>query len=355
MLDHTRDLGRRLQRFAPDKLAGRQISVDGSDLAFVAASPTRASPGALPLHLGGETFAVNCQPALLGHLFLFIQRQAIRVIELECRRSRQQAIHSGFRFVDENFFGYLERGGIAGLFVLHHSRHALDALHHLGVTGPHQFGREAGELIQVRILLTDEAGISNSAAHDLPENIAAAFVRWQHPVVYQECRSPRVIRVDAERYVGFRVVSIGDAEQFGRAVDYGPDQICVVVRKLALHHRGDALQTHSRVDRRARQRGQDAIGRTLILHEDQVPDLDKAAAAVVRKMLSLASRFGGFGSEIVVDLRAGSARPRVAHLPEIVRFIQAKDTVFRNARDPLPKRFGVVVVAKDRNVQLIFG
>ena len=54
-------------------------------------------------------------------------------------------------FIVEQFLRHLERGGVAMLFVLHHAGDALDALHHLGISVAHQFGDEAGELIEIRL------------------------------------------------------------------------------------------------------------------------------------------------------------------------------------------------------------
>ncbi len=68
----------------------------------------------------------------------------------------------------------------------------------------------------------------------------------------------------------------------------------------------------------------------------------------------LAAGLGGFGAQIVMDLRARSARAGLAHLPEIIFFIEAEDAVLRNARDFLPQLLGLVVLTKYRDVQLVF-
>ena len=91
------------------------------------------------------------------------------------------------------------------------------------------------------------------------------------------------------------------------------------------------------------------------LHEDQVPDLDEAAAGIVGKLLVLAARLGGLRTQIVVNLRARPARSGLAHLPEIVFLVEPEDAVLGNAGHLLPQLFGVVVLAKHRDVQLVLG
>ena len=98
-----------------------------------------------------------------------------------------------------------------------------------------------------------------------------------------------------------------------------------------------------------RQRRQDAVRRAIELHEDQVPQLDEALAGIVRE-LALAR----FRPEVVMDFRARPARPGLAHLPEIVRFVHAENTALRDARHFLPELFGVIVLAKNSDVKLVF-
>jgi len=47
----------------------------------------------------------------------------------------------------------------------------------------------------------------------------------------------------------------------------------------ALHHRGDALDSHAGVDRGPGQVDALAAGKLLELHEDEVPDLDEPVAS----------------------------------------------------------------------------
>ena len=89
-----------------------------------------------------------------------------------------------------------------------------------------------------------------------------------------------------------------------------------------------------------RQLGDDLARRLLILHEDEVPDLDEAVAVLVRAARRAARDMVAM---IVEDLRAGPARAVVAHRPEIVLGRDADDAAFGQAGDLLPQVEGLVV------------
>ena len=144
---------------------------------------------------------------------------------------------------------------------------------------------EPGQLVKIRIGRTRHARIPHRAPHDLAQHVAAAFVRRQHAVVNQKRRGPRVIRVDAQHGIGSRVALRKSRPISSPARSMiGLDQIRIVVREHALHHRRDALQTHAGIDRRPRQRRQLAVGIAIVLHEHQVPDLDEAPAGIIGKL-----------------------------------------------------------------------
>jgi len=139
-----------------------------------------------------------------------------------------------------------------------------------------------------------------------------------------------------------------DAGRFGAGADQRPHQVDVVVVVLALQHRGDALEAHAGVDRRPRQMRALAVGLRLVLHEDEIPDLDVAVAVGVGRAGRTA---GNLVAVVEEDFRARAARAGVAHRPEIVVGGDADDARFRQAGDALPQRERVVVVVIDRHPQ----
>src|SRR5262249_59444734 len=121
------------------------------------------------------------------------------------------------------------------------------------------------------------------------------------------------------------------------AGDDAPEDVDLVVRRHVLQHRGDALEAHARVDVLGRQIREHARRVTVVLDEDQVPDLHEPAAvavhlAAVRRSL-LVTRLR---PALDVDLRARSARAGVAHLPEVL-FLEAADAIAPDVGDLAPE------------------
>ena len=152
--------------------------------------------------------------------------------------------------------------------------------------------------------------MADRAADDPAQHVAAALVRGQHAVGDQERARTDVVGDHAQR----RGLAIRGARRPGRRDDQLPEKVDVVVAVHALHHGGDALEAHPGVDRGLRQRRHRAVGRAVVLHEHEVPDLDVSVAVLVRR-----ARRAAFdaGAVVVEDLGAGTARAGVAHRPEV--------------------------------------
>ena len=165
--------------------------------------------------------------------------------------------------------------------------------------------------------------------HDLAQHVAAPFVRWNHAVGDQERRRAHVVGDDPQRHVGgTHRAAVGVAGAGADRRQQRHEQVGVVVRVLVLQHRGDPLEAHAGVDRRRRQRRQHAVRAALELHEHVVPDFDL--------------RIGAAAAADEIDLRAAAARPRVAHLPEVVVAAELEDAVGRHA-ERAPDVVGLVV------------
>src|SRR5260370_30515983 len=130
------------------------------------------------------------------------------------------------------------------------------------------------------------------------------------------------------------------AGRLGRGEDQRAHQVDVVIVVLALQYGGNALEPHAGVDRRARQRAALVLRHLLVLHEDEVPDLDEAVALGI----GTAGRAAGDVVAVVVEyLRARAARAGVARRPELVRGGDADDAALRQAGDLAPQRRRVLV------------
>src|SRR4029453_5077742 len=98
---------------------------------------------------------------------------------------------------------------------------------------------------------------------------------------------------------------------------------------------------HAGVDARRGQPDDGAVGPLLELHEDEVPQLDEPVA--VAGGIALGTPAADVGAVIVVDFRARTAGPGVAHPPEIVLLAVAKDPRGVHAGLALPELLGLGV------------
>src|SRR5205085_11891666 len=99
---------------------------------------------------------------------------------------------------------------------------------------------------------------------------------------------------------------------------------------FALQHRGHSLQTGAGIHARLGQRIEFAGRVAIELHEDQIPDLDIAAAVAAKGAILVAEVAGG-RAHVVVDLRARPARAGIAHGPEVIFHAHGEDALFGRA------------------------
>ena len=132
--------------------------------------------------------------------------------------------------------------------------------------------------------------------------------------------------------------------------DESSEQIGLIIIMRPLHHRGDALEPHAGINRRARQRLLVAVLLAVKLHEDEVPDFNKAIAILV----GAARRASGdLAAVIVKNLRTRTARPHGTHRPEIIRAINAENPALIKARNLLPVSKSFIILSKNRDQQFL--
>ena len=135
-------------------------------------------------------------------------------------------------------------------------------------------------------------------------------------------------------------------------LDERAEQIRIVVRVHALQDRRHALKAHAGIDGGLWQVDPVARLDLLVLHEDEVPEFEEPVAVLVRA----AGRAALQGIALIdEDLGARTARPGIAHLPEIVGGRDADDLGIGKARDFLPQRHGFLVVVIDGDEEPVLG
>ena len=117
----------------------------------------------------------------------------------------------------------------------------------------------------------------------------------------------------------------------------------------SLSHRGQPFQPHPGIDTWLGQRVEGTGCVTVVLHEDQIPDLNDSVALAVRSIIARNNR-----ALIEMDLGTGAAGTGVRHLPEVILLIASRNARGRHADlSPQPIRF--IVFSKDRHPKPIFG
>jgi hypothetical protein len=347
---------------------GREPLVDRDvGIAAVARPERRLGAGALALrlHLGVEDpvrFRGDPPARVLEHFLRQIGREPVRVVEREQEASiDHRRGRAGGATIDLLLdAGHAEIEGLreALLFLAHRLGHPRLRLADLRIRVAHQRHHAAGHVPEERRLEAQHPPVAHGPPHDPPQHVAAPLVGRGHPVGDQEGGRARVVRDDPHRDVGLLVPPVGLAAQRLDPRDQGPEQIGVVVRLLALQHRGHPLEPHAGVDRRLRQRRHLAARVAIELHEHEVPDLEPAVAVAGRALADpsrLLLRARQVVTLVEVHLRAGPAGAGVAHGPEVVLLAQAQDAVLAEAGHRLPEREGVVVVREDGGLQAVLG
>ena len=224
----------------------------------------------------------------------------------------------------------------------------------LGEGGRHAVRHDAHEVVQERVAPAEQPVVPDGPAQDPAQHVAPLLVRGEDAVGEQEGHGPRVIRQHAEGDAVLPVFGrprVLEPEPLLRRFDDREEEVRVVVRSHALKQRRDPLESGARVDRGRGERRVRAVRRAVELHEHEVPELDDLVRLARRLELRVGDAVVALRPQVVVQFRAGAARTRVAHLPEVVLVPHAPDARLRDRGAFQPEVEGVVVVVVDRGPQ----
>jgi hypothetical protein len=211
----------------------------------------------------------------------------------------------------------------------------------LGVGVAHRLDDALVEQRQERILETQHVPLLHGAAHDAAEDVAALLVRGHDAIGHQEGRAAAVVGEDRQRARGGEVLAVPPPGELLAELDHRAEVLGLEDRGDALEDRRHAVEPHAGVDVLEREVRERAVRLELVLHEDEVPELDHAVGVVAG-----AVRVGAeVGAAVVVELGARPARTRGAGLPEVVLAPEEDDAVVGDA-DRAPHLDGLGVGAE---------
>ena len=145
----------------------------------------------------------------------------------------------------------------------------------------------------------------------------------------------------AHCHIRLAVFAVGLSRELRNFLDKRLKYVGVVVWRLALQRHAETFEAHTRVDYLCRKRLQRAVSLMVVLHEDNIPNLNHLRMTLINKVATINFFTLFFRAEVNVDFRARTARTGVAHFPEVVVTIAVYDMVFRKMLFPISCSFVV--------------
>ena len=187
------------------------------------------------------------------------------------------------------------------------------------VVQPHLVDDGVGHQRQEGTVEAEQLAEARRAAQDHAQHVLAALVARQHAVTDQESAGARVVGDGAVAIEILLALCVALPGQLLDAVHDRHERIGVVVVVLTLEDTGEALQPAAGVYARRGQRHERAVGLGVILHKDQVPDLQ-----VLVVFVHAVGNLHGQVAPVVVNLGAGAAGTGVAHGPPVILLAKAQ-------------------------------
>ena len=282
---------------------------------------------ALPLlgHQPAEALLVDLQALLGGHLEGQVDREAVGVVQLERLvagedRCRLDAAFTSPAARSKMLVPALRVGAERVLLGVGDGGDPLPVGEQVGVGLAHLVAADRQQLGQARVVVPEQPHRPDDAPREPAQDVATALVAGGHTVVDQHHRRADVVGDDPEPDVVDVVGAVPLAGELLGLLDDGEHDVDLVHVLRALEQEGDALETHAGVDVLLRQGARDvevllaADGGELVLHEDQVPDLEVAVLELGGHREPLGGRELAVRAvvrpAVVEDLRARATRVR---------------------------------------------
>ncbi len=215
---------------------------------------------------------------------------------------------------------------------------------HLRIGRLHRVSADREQLGEGRLLHAEQPHRADHPPQQPAQDVPAGLVAGADPVVDQHQPGPDVVGDHPKAYVVRVVRAVRLARDLGGAGDDREDLVDLVQVVDPLQQVGRPLQPHPGVDVLPGQvadhvevvlgpdRGQ------LLLHEDQVPDLQEPVLVDDRAAVRTELR-----PTVDVDLAARAAGTGDAHVPVVVEQTAALDPLLRQPGDAAPERGRLVV------------
>ncbi len=209
-----------------------------------------------------------------------------------------------------------------------------------GVGRTHHLDRSVGEPLQPVALQAQGPPLLDCPPHHPPQDVAPLLVRGDHARGQEESHSPRVVGDDPHRPGRLLRILEADPAHLDRKVDQRGEEVGLEHGGHVLEDGGHSLEAHAGIDVSPREGLDRAVFPQVVGHEDVVPVLEETIGVIAGTEVVGAE----LGSAIEVHLRAGTARPGRAGLPEVLFAREPNDPLVRKAELP-PDRDRFIVRA----------
>ena len=334
----------------------------GVDVGALLGARVGLRPLALLVHQLAEADLVDQQSLLLRHLQGQVDREAVGVVEREGALPAEHGVartpYLGGGLVEDRGAGpeRLPEGVLLGVGDL---RDPLPVAVQLVVGLAHLVAADRQQLGQHAVLGAEQAHRPHRAAQQPAQHVAATLVARGHAVADQHHRAADVVGDHPEAHVVLVV-----RRRTVRPVSSSARSITGYITSISymLSTPWSRQATRSRPMPVSmfllRQRPDDVEvllgphGAQLVLHEDEVPDLQVAVLELGRHLdpvggLELAVG-AVLGAAVVEDLRARAARPGHAHRPVVLLRPELDDPLVRQPGHLHPQMERLVVAVQDR-------
>ena len=162
---------------------------------------------------------------------------------------------------------------------------------------------------------------------------------------------------DTHGNIHILVLAIFLATHLTQLANEGLEDVGVIVGFLALQGHAQALQTHTRVNHAVGQLLERAVGLAVILHENEVPNLNHLRIVLVDQRCTRHSGFLFIAAQVDMHLAARSAGARITHFPEVIVTVAIQDVILRQMGLPetrslvITRQAIILVTLKHRRIQ----
>ena len=308
-----------------------------------------AGAGFLLLHLHVEAIHIHRHAVLSANQFREVQGEAEGVEKRKCLVAGNYGLSGSAGLLHhavEQTDTVLQGAQEAVLLFLHHLHDKFLLSLQFGIGRTHLLDEGGNQAVHEGLLLSQEGiAVTYCTTQDTTDHITSLGIAGQLAIGNTERNGTQVVHDNAHGHIGFFRVTIFDASLLGHHLNQRLEDVCIIVRVLALDGTHQTLKAHTGVNHVHGKILQRTVGLAVELHEDDVPDFNHLGIVLVHQLTTGHLRLLLGRTAVQVNLGTGSARTGITHFPEVVMLVAVDDMVGRNMLQPIRSRLVIAAQA----------